>query len=95
MIAGAHDLIDLGFVNVNFLAAGSDAPAPLIILSIALQHGVPSTGFLVKKRIAVSVVFNRVLRLRAVKRTRHSGEGIGPRDLLVAAGARVARPRMY
>src|SRR5216684_809745 len=80
MVAGAHDVIDLGFLHVNFLTARSNAPTPLVVISIALQHGIPGAGFFVKKRTIADA-------LRPVKGPCHSREGISPRDLRVAAGA--------
>src|SRR5260370_40504889 len=37
MVAGAQDVIDTGFLNVNLRTARSNAPATVIIASIALR----------------------------------------------------------
>ena len=89
MVARAHDVVDLQFLNVGFTAVGTDPPAALIVLAIALEHRIVSAGWFVEEGIGAGEVFYDFGGLEAVERPGHSGLGISLGDLSVALGAEV------
>ena len=80
VVAGAHDVIDTGFLNVGLLPGISDAEAPLIVSTVPFGDHIPGIGGLV-------IEADRGDRGWFIERPRHAGFRKARGDFRVAGGA--------
>lgn len=92
MISGAHDAVDLFFVDVRFLSLKADLVTALIVFPIALDHREVRVAGGVVVAIVRFVVLDGILGAGTIEGARHSGSPVGFVDARVAIRA---QPGIY
>ncbi len=87
VVAGADDVVDALFHDVDVFAVGAGLGTSLEELAVAGEHGVVHSGELMVEGVGVGVVFDDAGGGWQREGSAHAGFGVGGGDVFVAGGA--------